>query len=99
MKMMQSTKSRLRYTVVPELALLLLLAMLWGESYPLTKLALQTIPPFTLVALRVSIATVLLLVIAWWKHLSLPREAHVWGAFFVQACFNSIVSWSLVAWG
>jgi drug/metabolite transporter (DMT)-like permease len=99
MKMMQPTKSRLRDTVVPELALLLLLAMLWGGSYPLTKLALKTIPPFTLVALRVSIAAVLLLVIAQWKHLCLPRETRVWGAFFVQACFNSIVSWSLVAWG
>jgi drug/metabolite transporter (DMT)-like permease len=99
MQMMQPTTSRLRYTVVPELALLLLLAMLWGGSYPLTKLALKTIPPFTLVALRVSIAAVLLLVIAWWKHVSIPRAARVWGAFFVQACFNSIVSWSLVAWG
>jgi len=96
---MQPTTRRPRYTVVPELALLLLLAMLWGGSYPLTKLALKTIPPFTLVALRVSIAAVLLLVIAWWKQLSLPREARVWGAYFVQACFNSIVSWSLVTWG
>ena len=66
MQMMQPTTSRLRQTVVPELALLLLLALLWGGSYPLTKLALQTIPPFTLVALRVTIAAVLLLVIAWW---------------------------------
>jgi drug/metabolite transporter (DMT)-like permease len=99
MKMMQPTTRRLRDTVIPELALLLLLAVLWGGSYPLTKLALKTIPPFTLVALRVSIAAVLLLVIVWWKQLSLPREARVWGAFFVQACFNSIVSWSCVAWG
>src|SRR5262245_31442790 len=74
MQMMPPTKSRLRHTVVPELALLLLLAVLWGGSYPLTKLALKTMPPFTLVALRVSIAAVLLLVIAWWKHLCLPRE-------------------------
>jgi drug/metabolite transporter (DMT)-like permease len=99
MKMTQPTTRRLRQTVVPELALLLLLAVLWGGSYPLTKLALKTIPPFTLVALRVSIAAVLLLVIAWWTQLSLPREARVWGEFFVQACFNSMVSWSLVAWG
>jgi drug/metabolite transporter (DMT)-like permease len=98
MQIMQPTKSRLRHMVIPELALLLL-AVLWGGSYPLTKLALKTIPPFTLVALRVSIAAVLLLVIVWWKQLSIPREARVWGAFFVQACFNSIVSWSLVAYG
>jgi drug/metabolite transporter (DMT)-like permease len=99
MQIMQPTTSRLRHKVIPELALLLLLAVLWGGSYPLTKLALKTIPPFTLVALRVSIAAVLLLVIVWWKRLSIPREARVWGAFFVQACFNSIVSWSLVAYG
>jgi drug/metabolite transporter (DMT)-like permease len=99
MQMMPPTTSRVRQTVAPELALLLLLALLWGGSYPLMKLALKTIPPLTLVALRVSIAAVLLLVIAWWKRLSMPREARVWGAFFTQACFNSIVSWSLVAWG
>jgi hypothetical protein len=42
---MQPSKSRLRHTVIPELANLLLLAVLWGGSYPLTKLALKTIPP------------------------------------------------------
>jgi drug/metabolite transporter (DMT)-like permease len=70
-----------------------------GWVLPAHEASAQDDSPFTLVALRVSIAAVLLLAIARWKHLSLPRETRVWGAFFVQACFNSIVSWSLVAWG
>jgi drug/metabolite transporter (DMT)-like permease len=47
-----------------ELALLLLLATLWGASYSFIKLGVATIPPITLIAARTVIAgTILLLVI------------------------------------
>ena len=36
-----------------ELGLLLLLGILWGIPYALTKIALETIPPITLTAARV----------------------------------------------
>ena len=38
-----------------ELALLAVLAVLWGSSYLLIKIAVDTIPPVTLVAARVSV--------------------------------------------
>ena len=46
-----------------ELALLLLLATLWGASYSFIKLGVATIPPIALIALRTLIAGVLLVLI------------------------------------
>lgn len=43
-----------------ELALLLLLGLLWGMPFALTKISLADIPPFTLVACRVLLAAVAL---------------------------------------
>lgn len=82
-----------------ELALLLLLAFLWGASYPLIKIAVETIPPVTLIAVRVAIAAALLSLVVCWRRLAMPRDGKTWRAFFVQACFNSILSWTLLAWG
>src|SRR5712692_5143889 len=47
-----------------ELGLLLLLGILWGIPYALTKIALETIPPITLTAARVSLAAVALWIVA-----------------------------------
>lgn len=60
------------------LAPMLLLAVMWGVSIPLTKLGLQALPPFTLTALRFAIALPPLLVLAARQRLplrALPRVA------------------------
>jgi len=82
-----------------ELALLLLLATLWGASYSFIKLGIATIPPITLIALRTLIAGVLLVLIMRWRGLSMPRGAATWGRFAFQACLNSVIPWTLIAWG
>lgn len=82
-----------------ELALLLLLATLWGGSYSFIKLGVATIPPITLIAARTSIAGVLLLVIMRCRGLRLPQDAASWRRFLFQACLNSVIPWTLIAWG
>jgi len=82
-----------------ELALLLLLATLWGASYSFIKLGVATIPPITLIALRTLIAGVLLVLIMRWRGLSMPADAATWGRFAFQACLNSVIPWTLIAWG
>ena len=57
-----------------ELALLAVLAVLWGSSYLLIKIAVDTIPPVTLVAVRVSVAALFLLVIVVWQGDHLPKD-------------------------
>ena len=82
-----------------ELGLLALLALLWGSSYLLIKVAVQTIPPVTLIAVRVSIAAVFLLGVMQWRGDRLPRDAATWKLLFVQAILNSIGAWTVLAWG
>src|SRR5437868_13941056 len=81
-----------------ELALLLLLATLWGASYTLIKLGVATIPPLTLIAARTLIAGVLLLMVLRWRGLALPKDAANWRRFMFQACLNSVMPFTLIAW-
>jgi drug/metabolite transporter (DMT)-like permease len=82
-----------------ELALLALLAALWGSSYLFIRVAVATIPPTTLIALRVAIAAVVLLAVLHALGMRLPRDAGTWRLLLVQAFLNSIASWTLLAWG
>jgi drug/metabolite transporter (DMT)-like permease len=93
-------QSRLRNPdMAVELALLLLLATLWGASYSFIKLGVATIPPITLIAARTLVAGVLLLAIMHWRGLRLPKDAATWRRFLFQACLNSVIPWTLIAWG
>lgn len=81
-----------------ELALLVLLATLWGGSYTFIKLGVATIPPVTLIAGRTLIAGLLLLLIMAARGLRLPTDAAAWRRFLFQACLNSVIPWTLIAW-
>ena len=82
-----------------ELALLLALATLWGASYTFIRVAVATIPPITLIAGRTAIAGLLLLIIMHWRGVRMPRDAATWRRFLFQACLNSVIPWTMIAWG
>ncbi|GGF41614.1 membrane protein [Aliidongia dinghuensis] len=82
-----------------DLALLLLLALLWGASYGFIRVAVATIPPLTLVATRVTIATVVLQLVMARQGTFLPRRPLAWRNFAIQAAMNGILPFSLIAWG
>src|SRR6202023_3937442 len=84
--------------IAGELLLLLLLAALWGGSYTFIKLGVATIPPVTLIAARTAIAGVLLLLVMRARGLRRPRDAATWRRFLFQACLNSVIPWTLIAW-
>jgi drug/metabolite transporter (DMT)-like permease len=81
-----------------ELALLAVLATLWGASYTFIKLGVATISPVTLIAARTLIAGGLLVAVMRARGLSLPRDGTTWTRFLVQACLNSVVPFTLIAW-
>ena len=85
--------------IASELGLLLLLATAWGASYTFLKVAVATIPPITLIAGRTLIAGLLLVVIMHWRGVKLPTDAANWRRFLFQACLNSVIPWTMVAWG
>lgn len=82
-----------------ELALLLVLATLWGGSYTFIKIGVATIPPITLIAARTAIAGVLLLAVMKLRDITMPRDIATWKRFIFQACLNSVIPWTLIAWG
>jgi drug/metabolite transporter (DMT)-like permease len=81
-----------------DLALLLLLATLWGGSYTFIKVGVETIPPVTLIAARTLLAGAILLAVIRARGLRLPRDGATWRLFLVQACLNSVVPFTLIAW-
>lgn len=81
-----------------DLALLLLLSTLWGSSYTFIKIGVETIPPITLIATRTLIAGSLLLLLVKARGLSLPRDRVSRGRFLFQACLNSVIPFTLIAW-
>lgn len=91
---MPPSKTNLRL----ELALLLALATVWGASYTFIKIGVATISPVTLIAARTLIAGGILLALIRWRGLSLPRDAATWRRFLIQACLNSVIPFTLIAW-
>jgi drug/metabolite transporter (DMT)-like permease len=81
-----------------ELALLALLASLWGASYTFIKLGIETIPPVTLIAGRTIIAGAVLLLILGLRGIRMPRDRTSWVRFTIQACLNSAIPFTLIAW-
>ena len=82
-----------------ELPLLALLALLWGSSYLFIKVAVAEIPPVTLIALRVLGAAIFLMAVMGARGEKLPRDGRTWRMLLLQAIFNSIGAWTVLAWG
>jgi drug/metabolite transporter (DMT)-like permease len=82
-----------------ELALLGALATLWAAAYTFIKIGIETIPPVTLIAARTLIAGSLLVLILHLRGVSLPRDWSSWRTFAIQACLNSAIPFTLIAWG
>jgi drug/metabolite transporter (DMT)-like permease len=81
-----------------ELTLLAILATLWGASYTFIKLGIETIPPVTLIAGRTILAGAVLLLILRLRGIRMPRDTGTWRRFTVQACLNSAIPFTLIAW-
>ncbi|EJC74516.1 DMT family transporter [Rhizobium hidalgonense] len=81
-----------------ELSLLLALATLWGASYTFIKIGVETIPPVTLIAARTLIAGAILLAVLRYRQIRLPTDRATWRRFFLQACLNSVIPFTLIAW-
>ena len=87
-----------RSRTATNLVLLVLLATLWGAAYTLVKIGVETIPPLTLISGRTLIAGGVLLAIMRLRGITLPRDPAVWKRFMIQACLNSVVPFTLIAY-
>ena len=78
--------------------LVFLLALLWGGSYPLLKIAVETIPPLTTATARAFVGGAILLLFLGRRAPELWRMVSTSRDLWVQSFFNCILPWTLVSW-
>jgi drug/metabolite transporter (DMT)-like permease len=92
---------RLRAPNAPslELGLVVLLGLLWGSPYALTKISLESIPPVTLVAGRVTLAAAVLWLVVIMRRPQFPRTWDFAKRLFVQGILTCVAPYTLIAFG
>ena len=80
------------------LLMLLILACLWGPSFLLIKIAVAEIPPITLIAGRVGLASIILYTILRLSGGKLPRPGRIWLSLAVVALFQTSLPFVLLSW-
>lgn len=80
-------------------SLLLALSILWGGSFFFVGVVVKTLPPFTIVLLRVAIAAAALHLVLRATRSPMPWDARTWFAFFGMGLLNNAIPFSLIAWG
>jgi len=80
------------------LVLVATLALLWGASFSLIKISVETIPPLTVAALRAIGGGLLLFALMGRDGRALWRSGIAFRTYFAQAIFNCVIPWTFVAW-
>ncbi|MBM3548248.1 MAG: hypothetical protein FJX54_14965 [Alphaproteobacteria bacterium] len=77
-------------------ALLLALSLLWGGSYFFSKIAVDALPPLTVVAVRVLLAAVALLLVCRLVGAAIPFGR--WRDFLGMGAINNMLPFALIFW-
>jgi drug/metabolite transporter (DMT)-like permease len=75
------------------------LSVIWGGSFFFIGIAVKSLPPLTLVFLRVALAAVVLNFAVPALGLHMPRDRGTWSAFFAMGFLNNLLPFSLIVWG
>lgn len=78
--------------------LLVALSILWGGSFFFIGVAVQALPPFTIVAARVGLAMLMLLAVLRVASIALPRHVAIWIAFLGMGLLNNAIPFTLFVW-
>jgi len=82
-----------------EWGMLLALSLVWGGSFFFVGVAVKELPPLTIVALRVSLAALILWACAPALRLVMPRRREVVIAFLGMGLMNNVIPFCLIVWG
>lgn len=80
------------------IALVCALSIVWGSSFALIKIAVETIPPVTGAAIRALLGGILLAALLGRALPSLWQSGVPLRSFWVQAILNCVIPWTFVAW-
>ncbi len=76
-----------------------LLGLIWGSSFAWIKVAVEEIPPASLVALRMGLGAVGMLALLAYIRVPMPRGAGEWLPLFVLGAVNAAIPIFLISWG
>jgi drug/metabolite transporter (DMT)-like permease len=76
-----------------------MLSVIWGGSFFFIAVAVKGLPPFTIVALRVGIAALVLHLIILATGQRMPSHRQVWFAFLGMGILNNLLPFCLIVWG
>jgi drug/metabolite transporter (DMT)-like permease len=79
--------------------LFIALGFFWGSSYLWIKIGLESVPPLTLIAGRLVLASVFLWAVVLLTREPLPRSPRQYGHLFAMALINIVVPFILIAFG
>lgn len=82
-----------------EWLLLIILSILWGGSFFFIGVAVDGLPPFTIVVLRVGLAAIALNLFVLARGLRMPTGRTLLLAFLSMGLLNNVVPFSLIVWG
>ncbi|MEQ8232207.1 MAG: DMT family transporter [Gammaproteobacteria bacterium] len=75
------------------------LVAVWGSAFALTRIALTTLDPWWLTALRINIGALALLALVYWQGQRLPRDPRPWLWFAWLGAIGNVGPFALIAWG
>lgn len=76
---------------IPWQAMWIALAVIWGSSFLLMKLGLESLHPMQIAAMRIGIAAVTLVVLAAATRTRLPRDGRTWGLLAICSLFLTAI--------
>lgn len=78
--------------------LLTSLGAVFGSSFLFTNIAVESIPPVSVVAARIGLAAVVIVTVLRFRRVGLPSGS-VWGWIYLSALFGNAIPFSLISWG
>ncbi len=87
------------FPAVRPVLLLLVLASIWSSSFAVIKIGVETLPPMTLAALRITLAAIVLYGYALFNQMPIPRDSKYWVLAFLVGFFGNGLPFTLIGWG
>lgn len=82
-----------------EWIMLITLSIVWGGSFLFVGIAVDDLPPMTIVLIRVGFSALILHLILKIQGISFPSEIKILTAFLILGLFNNVIPFTLIVWG
>jgi drug/metabolite transporter (DMT)-like permease len=84
---------------IKDIGALIALGAIWGASFMLIKISVAEIPPVVLVAVRLALASAVLVGILYARGLRMPWGGRIWVDFFAVGTLGLALPFLLISWG